>query len=225
MNARNWFADFHTHTIFSDGELLPSELVQRAHQRGCRCLAITDHADSSNLDFVLSRLLKFVEEMGRDWGIPVVPGVELTHVPPARIEKLTHRARQMGARWVVVHGETLVEPVAPDTNRAALEAGVDLLAHPGLIGPEEAAAAAASGVFLEVSTRQGHSLSNGRVVRMARETGARILLNTDSHAPGDILDVESRFRIGMGAGMDSQELELVWSNALKLAERLGGENR
>lgn len=223
MNEKNWFADFHTHTIFSDGELLPSELVQRVHQRGCRCLALTDHADSSNLDFVLSRLLKFVEEMGRDWGIPVVPGVELTHVPPGRIEKLAYRARQMGARWVVVHGETLAEPVAPGTNRAALEAGVDLLAHPGLISAEEAASAAALGVFLEVSTRQGHSLGNGRVVKMARETGARLLLNTDSHAPRDILDAESRARIGMGAGMDSQELDMVWRNFLELAERLGGE--
>lgn len=224
MSARNWFADFHTHTIFSDGELLPSELVQRAHQKGCRCMAITDHADGSNLDFVLSRLLKFVEEMGGDWGMRVVPGVELTHVPPVRIEKLAYRARQMGARWVVVHGETLVEPVAPGTNRAALEAGVDLLAHPGLISLEEAALAAAAGVFLEVSTRQGHSLGNGRVVRTARETGARILLNTDSHGPRDILDADSRARIGMGAGMDPQELEMVWSNALEILERLGGEN-
>ncbi len=61
-------------------------------------------------------------------------------------------------------------------------------------------------------------------MRMARETGARLLLNTDSHAPRDILDAESRARIGMGAGMDSQELEMVWGNFLELAERLGGEN-
>ncbi len=223
MNTKDWFADFHTHTIFSDGELLPSELLQRAQQRGCRCLAITDHVDSSNMEFVLSRLLRFVEELGRQWNTLVVPGVELTHVPPARIEKLALRARHMGAKWVVVHGETLVEPVAASTNKAALEAGVDLLAHPGLVSPEDAATAAALGVFLEVSTRKGHSLANGWVVRMAREAGARLLINSDTHGPQDILEPDFRARIGLGAGMNSQELDLAWSNASELVERFGGE--
>ncbi len=224
MNEKSWFADFHTHTIFSDGELLPSELVQRAHELGCACLAITDHADSSNLDFVLSRLLHFVEEQGRDWGMLVVPGVELTHVPPVRIEKLSRRAREMGARWVVVHGETLVEPVARGTNRAALEAGVDLLAHPGLISLEEAALAASTGVFLELTTRNGHSLGNGRVAKLAREAGAKLLINTDSHGPQDLLEAESRVRVGLGAGMEREELDSVWRNALELMERLGAKN-
>jgi len=224
MTGKTWFADFHTHTIFSDGELLPSELVQRAHQRGCRCLAITDHADSSNLDFVLSRVLRFVDELGTAWGILVIPGVELTHVPPARIGTLVRRARQMGARWVVVHGETLAEPVAPGTNRAALEAQADLLAHPGLIDPQDAAMAAAAGVFLEVTTRKGHSLSNGWVLRRAREAGARVILNTDTHGPEDILEAELRARIGLGSGMDQEELDRAWGNALEIMGRLGGES-
>lgn len=217
----SWFADFHTHTIFSDGELLPSELAQRARERGCRCLAITDHADSSNLDFVLSRLLRFVEELGKDWQMLVIPGVELTHVPPSRIQALTRRARQMGAKWVVVHGETLVEPVAPGTNRAAIEARVDLLAHPGLLGPDEATMAAASGVFLEITTRKGHSLTNGWVLRRAQEAGARLLVNTDTHAPLDILAVEERIRIARGAGMSPEELEGAWSNAMEVMRSMG----
>lgn len=222
MTGTAWFADFHTHTILSDGELLPSELVQRANQKGCRCLAVTDHADSSNLDFVLSRITRFIEELGRDWDMLVIPGVELTHVPPSRIGALARRARQMGARWVVVHGETVVEPVAPGTNRAAIEAGVDLLAHPGLIDPQDAAMAAAAGVFLEVSTRKGHSLSNGWVVRRAQEAGARILVNSDTHAPEDVLDAQSRARVALGAGMTGQEVERAWANALDVIQALGG---
>ena len=35
--------DFHTHSHFSDGVLAPTELVQRARQRGVGTLALTDH--------------------------------------------------------------------------------------------------------------------------------------------------------------------------------------
>ncbi|MBU0501997.1 MAG: hypothetical protein KJ811_01975, partial [Candidatus Margulisbacteria bacterium] len=35
--------DFHTHTIFSDGQLLPAALAYEAHFRGHIAIAITDH--------------------------------------------------------------------------------------------------------------------------------------------------------------------------------------
>lgn len=40
--------DLHTHTIFSDGELLPAELIRRAAVLGYQTIGITDHADRSN---------------------------------------------------------------------------------------------------------------------------------------------------------------------------------
>ena len=211
-----WFADFHTHTLLSDGELLPSELVQRVKKKGCRCIAITDHVDGCNLELVLGRLGRFMEEVGEEWGIQVIPGVELTHVPPTRLERMVERARGMGAKWVVVHGETLVEPVAKGTNRAGIEAGADLIAHPGLIDPRDAELAARNGVFLEITTRRGHSLSNGWVLRRAMEAGARLLINTDTHSPGDILEPVERARILKASGMGDGEVERVWQNALEI---------
>jgi len=214
------FVDLHSHTFLSDGALLPSELVQRASVRGCRGLAITDHVDSSNLEFVISRILQFVDELGEAWQMDVVPGVELTHVPPRHIAPLAEQARALGARWIVVHGETLVEPVAPGTNRAAMEAPVDLLAHPGLIRKEEASRAAQMGVYLEITTRKGHSLANGWVVQRAREAGALLLLNTDAHGAGDILDTHQMETIALGAGLTPEEVERIWDNAFLILDRL-----
>jgi Histidinol phosphatase and related hydrolases of the PHP family len=39
--------DLHTHSIFSDGELIPAELTRRAAVAGYRAMAITDHGDFS----------------------------------------------------------------------------------------------------------------------------------------------------------------------------------
>ena len=43
--------------------------------------------------------------------IDVIPGVEITHVPPCKIARVAEAARGFGAEWIVVHGETVVEPV------------------------------------------------------------------------------------------------------------------
>ncbi|MBK5100108.1 MAG: histidinol phosphate phosphatase domain-containing protein, partial [Desulfobacteraceae bacterium] len=85
--------DLHTHSLFSDGELIPSELVRRAEAIGYRAVALTDHADSSNLDFIIPRIVKVAKELNEAQSVKVVPGVELTHVPPSLIGRLVVKAR------------------------------------------------------------------------------------------------------------------------------------
>ena len=105
--------DLHTHSLFSDGELTPAELARRFEVAGYRTLAITDHGDQSNIDLIIPRLVAFCEEVNRLEGIRLIPGIELTHIRPEAISALVSRSRKLGARLVVVHGETIVEPVAP----------------------------------------------------------------------------------------------------------------
>jgi putative hydrolase len=211
--------DLHTHSIFSDGELIPSELVRRARVRGYRAIAITDHGDASNLDFIIPRIAGVCEKLSTVCGVQVIPGIELTHVPPAHIRELAVEARKLGARLVVVHGETVVEPVAPGTNEAALESPVDILAHPGLITGREAKLAAARGICLEITTRRGHSLSNGHVVQMARRHGARLVLNTDAHGPQDLTSPEMARIIALGAGLGPREVDRMFKNSESLARK------
>jgi histidinol phosphatase-like PHP family hydrolase len=200
--------DLHTHTIFSDGELLPSELVRRAAVLGYTAIALTDHVDYTNAEHVLSCLLKakYLEDV---LNIRVLVGVELTHVPGEKIAELSALARRSGSELVVVHGETPVEPVLPGTNRAALEAEVDILAHPGFLTREEAEMARDRGVCLEITSRAGHNITNGHVARMAKEAGASLVVNTDAHSPEDLINTERAVQIAFGAGLDPQEARKI----------------
>ncbi|MFB3924594.1 MAG: histidinol phosphate phosphatase domain-containing protein [Syntrophales bacterium] len=208
--------DLHTHSIFSDGELIPSELVRRARVLGYRGIAITDHADHSNIDFVIPRVCKVCEKLMKPGSINVVPGIEITHVSPGLIPELAREAKFLGARIVVVHGETIAEPVEPGTNLAALESPIDILAHPGLISEQEVVLAARKSIYLEISARKGHSLTNGHVAALARRFKAPLVLNTDGHAPEDLIQVETARRIAMGAGMLDDEIERMFQNSEKL---------
>jgi putative hydrolase len=213
--------DLHTHSFFSDGVLVPSELIRRFEALGYEAVAITDHADSSNLDFVLPRIVEAANALMAAQSVLVIPGVELTHVPPSSIENLVHRARELGASLVVLHGETIVEPVAPGTNRAGLEAGIDILAHPGLITAEDAALAAKREILLEVSGRPGHAFSNGHVARQAEKAGAKLILDSDTHAPHDMLTVEMARKVVEGAGLPEGSLDILLENSRFLLEKIG----
>ncbi|MEJ5293216.1 MAG: histidinol phosphate phosphatase domain-containing protein [Candidatus Methanosuratincola sp.] len=214
--------DFHMHSFYSDGDLLPSEIARRTRVLGNRLIAITDHADASNLEWVVNAIRRASAEVSRHIeDFDLVPGVELTHVPPASIPELAREAKRLGAKVVVVHGETLVEPVEAGTNRAACGCtDVDILAHPGLVAEEEVLMAKENGVFLELSYRGGHCLGNGRVARLAMEAGAALLVNSDAHTVGDHLTPELSLAVARGAGLSEEDAEkVVFRNPDELIKR------
>jgi len=211
--------DLHTHTIFSDGELIPSELVRRAVTFGYRAIAITDHIDSSNMEFVIPRIVKVSEDLKRFYPVMVIPGVEITHVPPEMFKVMVKEARKLGAKIIVAHGETIVEPVMEGTNRAAIEAGVDILAHPGLISEDDLLAAKAGNVSLEISARKGHSLSNGHVAKEALRLDVPIVINTDAHSPADLIKREMAEKILLSAGVPANKIGKIFENAESIVHK------
>lgn len=209
--------DLHTHSLLSDGVLLPSELARRAEEKGIDVLAITDHVDTSNIDFVIPRIIKVCDELNKVIGIKLIPGCELTHIPPNLISELASRARTMGAKIIIVHGESFIEPVAKGTNLFALKSDIDILAHPGLLTQQEAELAKSQNIALEITTRAGHSLSNAYVVKMAQKVGAKLVLNSDAHQIEDIIDIEFAKKVAKGAGIE--DFHLLLANSKEIVER------
>jgi len=215
--------DFHTHSFFSDGALLPMELIRRAQVNGCTALAITDHASACNIEQLVDTVRRDCELAWDEWQMRVLPGVELTHCPPRAIARLAARAKAAGAKIVVIHGETLVEPVPPGTNRASVECpDVDVLGHPGLLTDAEAHLARENGVYLEITSRRGHCLGNGNTVIVGRAAGASFLINSDTHTPGDLHTEAFARTIALGAGLTPEEADTALQmKPLALLKRAG----
>ena len=212
--------DLHTHSLWSDGQLVPAEHIRRAVIAGYEAIAITDHTDASNIETLCKESIKFSKLMNKIQNeIIVLSGVELTHIIPEEIKDLAAFARGQGISIVVVHGETIVEPVRPGTNRAAIEAKVDILGHPGLITQEEVIVARNNGVCLEISAKKGHSLTNGHVAKIAIENNAKMVIDTDSHSGDDFISNNMAEKILKGAGIPENYLVNIFNNSRELVKK------
>ena len=196
--------ELHAHTIFSDGVLLPSELVRLAKVMNHKAIAITDHVDISTLDHVLPRIVQVSEELMKYWDITVIPGAELTMVPAKSISELAKKSREYGAKLILVHGETLAEPVEEGTNLAAVNADIDILTHPGLITDEVCEIASKNDIAFELTSRRGHCLTNGHIARLAKNA-VKLIVCTDAHEPGDLISQETAWKVAVGAGLNNEQ--------------------
>ena len=219
MNKR---IDLHMHSLFSDGELLPSELARRALKLNHEAIAITDHVDYYNVEEI-PKIQRAIEDINDNWDITAVLGAEVTHAPVESIDGIAKRAKELGAKIVVVHGETLNEPVTQGTNLAAVKSKyVDILGHPGLITKEEAELALKNDIYLEISARNGHCLGNGHVANIAREVGNKLLVNTDTHSPDNLITFEKSYEIARGAGLsDTEAMKALVDNPRELLKSKG----
>lgn len=211
MNTLGKRIEFHCHSIFSDGMLLPNAIAREAEVRDVEAIAITDHVDASNLEFAIKHIVDFVKIMQKHLSIIIIPGVEISYLPPKLIPEYCKKSRKLGAKLVIVHGESPVEPVPPGTNHVAVmhKGLVDILAHPGNISEEDAKLAKENGIYLELSARPGHSQGNRHVAQMAKKTGALMLVNSDAHSDSDIITQQIAFNIAKDAGLSENEIMQV----------------
>ena len=221
--------DFHIHVCSSGNRgLLPAEAMRLARCAGFRAVGLLIRGDTSTLDQALPPLLSFVKTASLYAGIEAFAGIELVHIPPALLPDAVSRARERGASLVVAHGESIpgraVDSAETGTNLAAIEAGVDILAHPGLITAQDAALAAEKGVRLELSLAPRHALANGHIVRMASRFQCSLVLGSNAATPEDFESPEAthafRKAAALGAGLDAQGLEALHQSERMLVQQL-----
>jgi histidinol phosphatase-like PHP family hydrolase len=213
--------DLHCHSLLSDGCLLPSEIAMRYLALGYKVIAITDHVDYSNIDSVITAIMRFVKNWPKQSKIKILPGIELTHLPLAQFKPLTNYARKKGIKIIVAHGESPVEPVLKGTNKAALKAGIDILSHPGSITEEDIKLAKEKGIFLEITTRRGHNKTNLHVAKMALKLGAKLMLNTDSHHPKDIIPKNELIKNAAKTGLNKKDIQNIYKNVSVFLKKKG----
>lgn len=210
--------DLHTHTFFSDGVLSPSELVYRAKCKGYTAIALTDHIDYSNMETAIAGITKVAKILTENYDILVLPGAELTYIPPKLIKAAADKCRKLGAEIIVVHGETVAGTVPPKTNICAVEACIDILAHPGHLSEEEAGIAAGNNVKIEITSRRGHNVTNNEVAKVALKKKAKLVLNTDTHSPENLLSKELVSQVLSDAGLPSNYYDIMQKNSLEIIE-------
>lgn len=214
--------NLHSHSLLSDGCLLPSELAVRYAAAGYRILAITDHVDASNIEAVVRSIVTFCRKWPSNAPIKILPGVELTHLPLQQFKPLARFSRKNGIKIIIAHGQTPAEPVIPGTNQAGIEAGIDILAHPGRISDADAKRAKQLGVFLEVTSRRGHCKTNRFVAHQALKFGCRLVIDHDSHDPQDIISPAQSRMVGTRAGLTIKQVDGVYRDAEKFLMQKGG---
>ncbi len=83
VTNKNNLVDLHTHSIYSDGDLSPEELINLAKSKNIKSLAITDH------DTINGNLAILEKGFFQDQEIQIIPGIELSaKVPKGRMHIL-----------------------------------------------------------------------------------------------------------------------------------------
>ncbi len=119
---RTWQrVEMHCHTVASDGDMQPEELVQRAVDRGYKAICLTDHNTASNVSATVA--------YGKKYGLIVVGGIEWTtfwghltviggnsdidwrQITPRNINACIVRARQLGDVVTIAHPKRLGSPL------------------------------------------------------------------------------------------------------------------
>jgi DNA polymerase (family 10) len=193
--------DLHAHTDWSDGTAGIAAMARAAKAHGLSYLAISDHSRrltvAHGLDPVrLAKQCAEVEELNRSLkGIELLTGIEVDVLDDGGLDLPDSALAPLGVVIAAVHSKFDLSRAA-QTRRilAALEhPKVKILAHPvgRLIDKREPydvdmlaviRKCKARGVALELNAHPQRLDLTDAACRMAKDEGARIVINSDAHA-------------------------------------------
>jgi DNA polymerase (family 10) len=205
--------DLHAHTNLTDGVNTLEEMAAAAEAKGYAYLGISDHSPSlrvanglseDNLRIHVAHIRAFNE---RSKGLTLLAGTECDILPDGTMDYPDPVLKELDYVIGGVH-QRLKQPEKEMTARilrALDNEHVDILAHPMTrkIGQREPIAvdmekvieaAADTGTVLEINAYPDRSDLNGAYARLAKERGAKLIVDTDSHTTGQL----DYMRLGVG---------------------------
>jgi histidinol phosphatase-like PHP family hydrolase len=164
---------------------------------------------------VIAGITKVAKIPMENYAILVLSGAELTYIPPKLIKDAADKCRKLGGEITIVHGETIAETVTPKTNIYTVEAGVNILAHPGHLPEEEAGIATENSAKIEITSRRGHGVTNNEVAEVVLKK-AKLVLNTDTHSPENLLSKEFIVQVLSDANLPSNCYDIMQKNSIEI---------
>jgi DNA polymerase (family X) len=192
--------DVHMHTVETDGRCTIEEMAEAARERGYKYMAITDH--SKNLAFANglddARALKHIEKIRQAdeqiKGIKIFAGIEVDILADGDLDLSDAVLKEMDVVIASVHSAFNQEAakMTERLRRAVNNPHVSILGHPtGRILLRRDAypfdveavlqAAAQNRVAMELNAYPDRLDLCDRHLRMAKERGVKVVINTDSH--------------------------------------------
>jgi DNA polymerase (family 10) len=199
-------SELHTHSTWSDGKISIMDMAIAAREHGYKVLAITDHSPSLGItqgvtaeDFKEQRAeIDTAQEKLGD-SILILQGSEVEIKADGSLDYPDLVLAELDIVFASLH-VSLRQPREQVTQRllnAIQNPHVDVIGHPtGRLIPDREgadldmeavfAAAAQSGVVMEISAHPERLDLNDIHARQAIEMGILLSINTDAHSPGEL---------------------------------------
>ncbi len=222
--------DLHMHTTESDGKLTLRQMVEAARERGREYIVITDHSRSLKIANGLSieRLLKqqaevrqLNDEMGPDFH--VFHGTEMDINPDGSLDYPDDILAQLDFVIASLHVSLQQdrETITQRMLKAIRNPHVDLIGHPRAqqIGRREPtaldmdavfAAAAESGVALEINANPVRLDLEAQYARRATELGILLCIDTDAHSAEQMDLLDYGVRTGRRGWVHPEQVINTW---------------
>jgi len=200
ITAKDLHGEVHMHTVETDGKCTIDEMAEAAKERGYKYIAITDH--SKNLAFANGlddkRAVEHIAHIRavneQTNGLTVMAGIEVDILADGELDLSDSVLEQMDVVVGSVHSAFNQEPqeMTDRLLRAISNKNVSILGHPTgrLLLRRDAypfdmeavlMAALQNKVAMELNAYPDRLDLNDTHLRMARERGVKIVINTDAH--------------------------------------------
>ncbi|WP_295842707.1 PHP domain-containing protein [uncultured Microbacterium sp.] len=223
--------DLHSHSDWSDG-LTPIEaMVDAARGLGHEYLALTDHSPRLTVANGLSpeRLRAQIEIVRghRGEGFTLLTGIEVDILDDGALDQEDELLHALDVVVASAHSKLRMErgPMTKRLVAAASDARVDVLGHVtgrlvegarGTRPPSEFdarevfAAAAASGVAVEINSRPEREDPPDDLLALAIAAGCLFSINSDAHAPGQLSLLDYGAARAEAAGVPADRIVTTW---------------